>query len=47
MLVPDPYGLVRSRAVRSRDGSVRIALNASVDRYTAVVESLRRIAARA
>jgi 4-hydroxyphenylpyruvate dioxygenase len=40
VLVPDPYGLVRSRAVRSRDGSVRIALNASVDRYTAVVESL-------
>lgn len=40
VLVPDPYGLVRSRAVRSRDGSVRIALNASVDRYTAVSESL-------
>ncbi|SAL24340.1 4-hydroxyphenylpyruvate dioxygenase [Caballeronia terrestris] len=40
VLVPDPYGLVRSRAVRSRDGSVRIALNASIDRYTAVVESL-------
>jgi 4-hydroxyphenylpyruvate dioxygenase len=39
-LVPDPYGLVRSRAVRSRDGSVRIALNASVDRHTAVSESL-------
>lgn len=40
VLVPDPYGLVRSRAVRSRDGSVRIALNASMDRYTAVAESL-------
>jgi 4-hydroxyphenylpyruvate dioxygenase len=39
-LVPDPYGLVRSRALRSRDGSVRIALNASVDRHTAVAESL-------
>jgi 4-hydroxyphenylpyruvate dioxygenase len=39
-LVPDPYGLVRSRAVRSPDGSVRIILNASVDRHTAVVESL-------
>jgi 4-hydroxyphenylpyruvate dioxygenase len=39
-LVPDPYGLVRSRAVRSRDGSVRIALNASLDRHTAVAESL-------
>lgn len=40
VLVPDPYGLVRSRAIRSRDGSVRIALNASMDRYTAVSESL-------
>ncbi|WP_118180309.1 bifunctional sugar phosphate isomerase/epimerase/4-hydroxyphenylpyruvate dioxygenase family protein [Paraburkholderia phosphatilytica] len=39
-LVPDPYGLMRSRALRSRDGSVRIALNASVDRHTAVAESL-------
>jgi 4-hydroxyphenylpyruvate dioxygenase len=39
-LVPDPYGLVRSRALRSRDGSVRIALNASVDRHTAVSEAL-------
>ncbi|SMG01132.1 4-hydroxyphenylpyruvate dioxygenase [Burkholderia singularis] len=41
-LVPDPYGLVRSRAVRNADGSVRIALNASVDRHTALVESLHR-----
>ncbi|WP_070108556.1 bifunctional sugar phosphate isomerase/epimerase/4-hydroxyphenylpyruvate dioxygenase family protein [Burkholderia plantarii] len=41
-LVPDPYGLMRSRAVRSPDGSVRIALNASVDRHTAVFESLAR-----
>ncbi|WP_157056159.1 bifunctional sugar phosphate isomerase/epimerase/4-hydroxyphenylpyruvate dioxygenase family protein [Candidatus Burkholderia verschuerenii] len=40
VLVPDPYGLMHSRAVRSRDGSVRIALNASMDRYTAVSESL-------
>jgi 4-hydroxyphenylpyruvate dioxygenase len=39
-LVPDPYGLVRSRALRSTDGSVRIALNASVDRHTAVAEAL-------
>jgi 4-hydroxyphenylpyruvate dioxygenase len=39
-LVPDPYGLVRSRALRSRDGSVRIALNASMDRHTAVAEAL-------
>ncbi len=36
----DPYGLVRSRAVRSRDGSASISLNASMDRYTAVSESL-------
>ncbi|MGF6733069.1 4-hydroxyphenylpyruvate dioxygenase [Paraburkholderia youngii] len=40
VLVPDPYGLVRSRALRSADGSVRIALNASVDRHTAVAEAL-------
>ncbi|WP_345816075.1 TIM barrel protein [Paraburkholderia sp. PREW-6R] len=40
VLVPDPYGLVRSRALRSRDGSVRIVLNASVDRHTAVAEAL-------
>jgi 4-hydroxyphenylpyruvate dioxygenase len=40
LLLPDPYGLVRSRAVRSRDGSVRIVLNASADRHTSVVESL-------
>ncbi|CAN7558348.1 TIM barrel protein [Trinickia sp. LjRoot230] len=39
-LVPDPYGLVRSKAVRSRDGSVRIALNASVDRHTAAARAL-------
>jgi 4-hydroxyphenylpyruvate dioxygenase len=39
-LLPDPYGLVRSRAVRSRDGSARIVLDASADRHTAVVESL-------
>jgi 4-hydroxyphenylpyruvate dioxygenase len=40
VLVPDPYGLVRSRALRSRDGSVRIVLNASVDHHTAVAEAL-------
>ncbi|VVD33587.1 bifunctional sugar phosphate isomerase/epimerase/4-hydroxyphenylpyruvate dioxygenase family protein [Paraburkholderia dioscoreae] len=40
VLVPDPYGLVRSRALRSHDGSVRIVLNASVDRHTAVAEAL-------
>lgn len=40
VLVPDPYGLVRSRALRSCDGSVRIVLNASVDHHTAVAEAL-------
>jgi 4-hydroxyphenylpyruvate dioxygenase len=40
MLLPDPYGLVRSRAVRSGNGSVRIVLNASADRHTSVAESL-------
>jgi 4-hydroxyphenylpyruvate dioxygenase len=39
-LLPDPYGLVRSRAVRSADGSVRIVLNASQDAHTSVAESL-------
>jgi 4-hydroxyphenylpyruvate dioxygenase len=39
-LLPDPYGLVRSRAVRSADGSVRIVLNASEDAHTSVAESL-------
>jgi 4-hydroxyphenylpyruvate dioxygenase len=39
-LVPDPYGLIRSRALRSRDGFVRIVLNASVDPRTAVAETL-------
>lgn len=40
VLLPDPYGLVRSRAVRSSNGSVRIVLNASVDRRTSVAQSL-------
>ncbi|GLU31020.1 TIM barrel protein [Trinickia caryophylli] len=39
-LVPDPYGLVRSRAMRSRDGSVRIVLNTSPDRHTAAARAL-------
>jgi len=40
VLLPDPYGLVRSRAVRSADGSVRIVLNASGDGRTSVARSL-------
>ncbi len=42
----DPYGLVRCRALRSRDGSLRIVLNASVDRHTAVAERFMFTAAR-
>lgn len=38
--VPDPYGLVRSRAFSHRDGSLRIVLNASVDAHTAVAEAV-------
>lgn len=38
--VPDPYGLVRSRAFSHRDGSLRIVLNASVDGHTAVAEAV-------
>ncbi|WP_304622056.1 bifunctional sugar phosphate isomerase/epimerase/4-hydroxyphenylpyruvate dioxygenase family protein [Roseomonas cutis] len=33
--LPDPYGLVRSRAMVSPDGSFRLSLNASEDRGTA------------
>jgi 4-hydroxyphenylpyruvate dioxygenase len=33
--IPDPYGLVRSRAMVSRDGSVRLPLNISEGRQTA------------
>ena len=32
--LPDPHGLIRSRAVSSSDGSVRIALNISESRET-------------
>lgn len=41
VVVPDPYGLVRSRAFSSNDGSVRIVLNASVDPHTAVSEAIQ------
>lgn len=33
--IPDPYGLIRSRAMLSRDGSVRLPLNISESRETA------------
>jgi 4-hydroxyphenylpyruvate dioxygenase len=38
--LPDPYGLVRSRAVRSPDGSVRFPLNISQSRNTATARSV-------
>jgi 4-hydroxyphenylpyruvate dioxygenase len=41
VLLPDPYGLVRSRALMSRDRALRIVLNASVDPHTAVAETVR------
>ncbi|CAM2151773.1 3-dehydroshikimate dehydratase [Pararobbsia alpina] len=39
-MLPDPYGLVRSRALRSEDGSVRISLNSSDDTRTNVARAL-------
>ncbi|CAB3664840.1 bifunctional sugar phosphate isomerase/epimerase/4-hydroxyphenylpyruvate dioxygenase family protein [Trinickia soli] len=41
VVVPDPYGLVRSRAFCNRDRSLRLVLNASVDRHTAVAEAVQ------
>jgi 4-hydroxyphenylpyruvate dioxygenase len=40
VVLPDPYGLVRSRAVRSRGGRIRVTLNTSDDRNTAIARSL-------
>ena len=40
VVVPDPYGLVRSRAFSNEDRSVRLVLNASVDPHTAVAETV-------
>ncbi|MGG2002164.1 VOC family protein [Pseudomonas aeruginosa] len=40
VVLPDPYGLVTSRAVRSPCGSVRLPLNISEDRNTAIARSL-------
>jgi 4-hydroxyphenylpyruvate dioxygenase len=39
-VLPDPYGLVRSRAVHSADGAVRLPLNISQSRNTATARSL-------
>ncbi|HKT99677.1 MAG TPA: TIM barrel protein [Paraburkholderia sp.] len=41
VLLPDPYGLVRSRALFSADRGLRIVLNASVDPHTATAETVR------
>ncbi|MFP6562654.1 bifunctional sugar phosphate isomerase/epimerase/4-hydroxyphenylpyruvate dioxygenase family protein [Paraburkholderia sp. B3] len=41
VLVPDPYGLVRSRALFSADRALRIVLNASVDQHTAAAATVR------
>ncbi|WP_183727655.1 MULTISPECIES: bifunctional sugar phosphate isomerase/epimerase/4-hydroxyphenylpyruvate dioxygenase family protein [Paraburkholderia] len=41
VLVPDPYGLVRSRALFSADRGLRVVLNASVDQHTAAAQTVR------
>jgi len=38
--LPDPYGLVKSRALRSRDSSIRLPLNISENRNTAISHAL-------
>ncbi len=38
--LPDPYGLVRSRAVHSPEGSIRLPLNISQSRNTATARSV-------
>lgn len=40
VVLPDPYGLVKSRALRSRNGSVRLPLNISENRNTAISHAL-------
>jgi 4-hydroxyphenylpyruvate dioxygenase len=40
VVLPDPYGLVKSRALRSPCGSVRMALNISENRNTAISRAL-------
>lgn len=39
-VLPDPHGLVRSKAVQSPDGSVRVPLNISQSRNTATARSV-------
>ena len=40
VVLPDPYGLVKSRALRSRDSSIRLPLNISENRNTAIAHAL-------
>lgn len=40
VVLPDPHGMVRSKAVRSVDGSVRLPLNISLSRNTATARSV-------
>ena len=40
VVVPDPYGLVKSRALKNRQSSVRLALNISENRNTAIARAL-------
>lgn len=40
VVLPDPYGLVKSRALRSTNGSVRLPLNISENRNTAISHAL-------
>lgn len=40
LLVPDPYGLMKCRAVRSACGRVRLPLNTSQDRNTVIAQAL-------
>jgi 4-hydroxyphenylpyruvate dioxygenase len=40
VVLPDPYGLVKSRAIRSRCSSIRLPLNVSENRNTAISHAL-------
>jgi len=40
VVLPDPYGLVKSRAIRSRGGNLRLPLNISENRNTAISHAL-------
>lgn len=40
VVLPDPYGLVKSRAIRSRCSSIRLPLNISENRNTAISHAL-------